>query len=231
MKKVLSVKNLSVSFNGQYVLKDINLSVSEQEVVAIIGPNGSGKTTLLKAILGLIPFSGEITVPHSRSSEKNIGYVPQRFLFDPQFPITVSELIDTSFPRPQKDKKHRIMEETGITHLAGRMIGSLSGGELQRALIARSAIRSPKLWLLDEATTGIDAQRHSDFFELVYKMKEKWKSGMIIVSHEMSVVHRLADRVICLNKEIVFEGKADKALSTQSFKKLYGEEFNLISEK
>jgi len=231
MKKVLDIKGLSVSFGGKYALKDISLSVSQGEVLALIGPNGSGKTTLLKAILGLVAHSGEVVLPIARSGRKSVGYVPQRFMFDPQFPITVSELIGMASPSPKKKEKERVMEEVGVGYLADRMIGSLSGGELQKVLIARSAIRKPKLWLLDEATTGIDASRHSDFFALVEKMKNKWKSGIIVISHEMDLVHRLADRVVCLNNEIVFEGKPDEALSLASFRKLYGEEFSFISRK
>lgn len=231
MRKILDIKDLSVSFGGKYALKNISLSVSQGEVLALIGPNGSGKTTLLKAILGLVAYSGEIVLPTVRSGRKSVGYVPQRFQFDPKFPITVSELIGMASPSPQKKDKARIMEEVGVGYLADRMIGSLSGGELQKVLIARSAIRKPKLWLLDEATTGIDASKHSDFFTLVEKMKNKWKSGIIVISHEMDLVHRLADRVVCLNNEIVFEGKPDEALSLASFRKLYGEEFSFISRK
>jgi zinc transport system ATP-binding protein len=231
MKKILDIRDLSVSFGGKYALKDISLSVSQGEVLAVIGPNGSGKTTLLKAILGLVAYSGSIVLPVAKSGRKNIGYVPQKFLFDPRFPITVSELVGMSSPSPKRKDKDKIMEEVGVGHLADRMIGSLSGGELQKALIARSAIRKPKLWLLDEATTGIDAARHSDFFALVERMKNKWKSGIIIISHEMDIVHRLADRVVCLNNEVIFEGKPDEALSLASFRKLYGEEFSFISKK
>jgi len=229
MKKVLDIRNLSVFFGDRQVLKDVSLNAAQGEIIAVIGPNGSGKTTLLKAILGLIPYSGKITVPEGKKG--GIGYVPQRFLFDPQFPITVSELIGMSSPAPKKKEKLSVMEEVGVAYLSDRMVGSLSGGELQKVLIARSAIRKPKLWLLDEATTGIDAARHTDFFTLVEKMKKKWKSGIIIISHEMDVVHRLADRVICLNNEIVFEGKPDEALSLKSFQKLYGEEFSFISKE
>jgi zinc transport system ATP-binding protein len=231
MKNVLSVKNLSVSFGEKDILKNITLTVAQGEVVAVIGPNGSGKTTLIKAILGLIPYSGKIILPLLPSGSKDIGYVPQRFLFDLQFPLTVSELIGMSSPSPKKGDRLSVMKETGIIHLADRMIGTLSGGELQRVLIARSAIKKPKLWLLDEATTGVDAARHTEFFELVERMKNKWKSGIVIISHEMDVVHHLADRVICLNNEIIFEGEPKEALSLPSFKKLYGEEFNFVSKK
>ncbi|MFA5052924.1 MAG: metal ABC transporter ATP-binding protein [Parcubacteria group bacterium] len=231
MKKVLDIKDLSVLFGDNYVLRDVSLSVTMGEVVAVIGPNGSGKTTLLRAILGLIPYSGKITLPKIRAGNKNIGYVPQRFQFDPKFPITVSELIGMSTPPPKKKEKWKMMEEIGITYLENRMVGSLSGGELQKVLIARSAIKKPKLWLLDEATSGIDAAKTSGFFDLVRKMKDKWKSGIIVVSHEMDIVHRLADKVIGLNNEIIFEGKPDEALSSVHFKELYGKEFSFISKK
>ncbi|MFA4999630.1 MAG: metal ABC transporter ATP-binding protein [Parcubacteria group bacterium] len=231
MKKALDIKNLSVSFGDKRILENISLSVNMGEVVAIIGPNGSGKTTLLKAILGLVPYTGKIILPAKRSHDKNIGYVPQRFQFDPKFPITVSELIGMSFPSPKKKEKRFIMEEVGVAYLSRRMLGVLSGGELQKVLIARSAIKKPKLWLLDEATTGIDAAHASEFFTLVEKMKNKWKSGIVIISHEMDVVHRLANRVIGLNRAIVFEGKPEKTLSPSSFRALYGEEFSLISKK
>jgi zinc transport system ATP-binding protein len=231
MNNILEVKGLSVSLGGREILNNVSLSVDAGEVVAIVGPNGAGKTTLLKAVLGIVPYSGEIFLSGKEIDLKDIGYVPQYFRFDPDFPITVDEFLTMSFPTPNKAKIISIMEETGITSLSGRMVGELSGGELQKVLIARSAIKEPKLWLLDEATSGIDMASASEFFDLIEKIRSKWGGGVVIISHEVDVVYRLADKVIGLNGTNVFEGEPKKAMLEKSLEKIYGKEFSFISKK
>jgi zinc transport system ATP-binding protein len=228
---ILEINDLSVRLGEKEILKEVSFSVGEGEIVALVGPNGAGKTTLLKAILGLIPYSGDISFSGRKIKGGDIGYVPQYFQFDRSFPIIVSELVGLSYPAPSKDKVRDIMKEVGIEDLAGRMLGDLSGGEIQKALIARSAIKRPKLWLLDEATSGIDAASISGFFRLMEKVRNKWGSGIIMISHEMDIVHKLADKVICLNGSVILEGEPKEALSTDSLEKLYGKEFSFISKK
>lgn len=231
MKNILEIKKLSVSLGGRDILRNVSLSVAPGEVVAIVGPNGAGKTTLLKAVLNIVPYSGKISLLGKEVNLKDIGYVPQYFRFEQGFPITVAEFLSMSFPVPDKNKINFIMKETGISKLANRMVGELSGGELQKTLIARSAIKEPKLWLLDEATSGIDMASASEFFDLIEKIRSKWGGGIIIISHEIDVVYRLADKVVGLNGSLVFEGEPEKAFSETSLEKIYGKDFRFISKK
>lgn len=228
---LLEIKNLAVALSGKRVLDGVSFKVDKGEIVAIIGPNGAGKTTLLRAILGIIPYDGSILVSGEKPDVRKMGYVPQHFRFDRGFPITVSELINMSYPPLGEKEVLSVIKEAGIFDLKDRMIGELSGGEIQKVMIARSAIKHPGLWLLDEATSGVDAGSISGFFTVMEKMRSEWGAGVIMISHEMDIVYKLADKVICLNKKVVFEGRPKDALSAPSLEKMYGKEYGFAIKK
>jgi zinc transport system ATP-binding protein len=228
---LLELRNVTVAFSGRRILDNVSFEMKSGEIVAIIGPNGAGKTTLLKAILGIVPYEGDIFVSGKKPDVREMGYVPQYFRFDSGFPITVSELIGMSYYSPKKKDIISIVKEAGIYELKDRLIGELSGGELQKVMIARSAIKRPKLWLLDEAVSGIDASSMSGFFDMAEKMRGEWGAGVVIISHEMDLVYKLADKVVCLNNSLIFEGKPEDALSSSSLEKLYGKEYGFVIKK
>ncbi|RJQ18052.1 MAG: metal ABC transporter ATP-binding protein [Nitrospiraceae bacterium] len=234
----LSVENLCVKANGRHLLENITFSVEEGRIIAIIGPNGAGKTTLIKAILGLMPYeSGSVTafghpVKHINSHSR-VGYVPQRLEFDRTFPLTVSELIGFTVPpiysfpffKKEGEKKHivELLETVGAGDLAERGIGSLSGGELQRVMIAKAIVNDPRILFLDEPASGVDIEGQERFYDLIKRLNREKGLTVVLISHDLNVVYRFADTVLCLNRRLVCSGRPEEALTDEVIKSVYGE--------
>jgi ABC-type Mn2+/Zn2+ transport system ATPase subunit len=236
--KALSVENLCVKVNGRHLIENITFSIEEGKIVAIIGPNGAGKTTLIKAILGLIPYSpGSVSVfgrPFEQSSpDMKIGYVPQRLEFDRTFPLTVTELLGFSIPPlysfrllrigHEKERIEKLLDIVGAKELAGRSVGSLSGGELQRVMIAKAIINDPKILFLDEPASGVDIEGQERFYDLVRRLNKEKGLTVVLISHDLNVVYRFADDVLCMNRKLVCTGKPEDALTDEVIKSVYGE--------
>lgn len=236
--EALSVENLCVKLNGYHLIENITFSVEEGSIVAIIGPNGAGKTTLIKAILGLIPYSaGSISLfgrpLKGNNSHINVGYVPQRLDFDRTFPLTVSELLSFTVPpihpfyfykRREKNKHIRqLLEVVGVQNLADRSIGKLSGGELQRVMIAKAIANNPKILFLDEPSSGVDIKGQEKFYDLIMRLNREKGLTVILISHDLNIVYRFADNVLCLNRKLVCTGKPREALTDEVIKSVYGE--------
>jgi len=226
--EILKLDDVSVLMGGVSVVSDVSFSVSEKEIVALIGPNGAGKTTLIKAILGLVPYKGNIRVfgKDRRESVGLVGYVPQRFSFDRSFPITVHEFLSLSGDKEER-RKREVIRDFGIDRFHDRRIGDLSGGEMQRVLIARAVIGHPKLLLLDEATSGIDIEGVKDFYEMIELARTHYGMTVVMISHEINAVYKFADKIVCLNRNMVCEGAPDKTLTPEIMEKLYGGEVGL----
>jgi zinc transport system ATP-binding protein len=218
--EIIVFKDVWVSYGGLDILKEVNLVVKEHDFLGIIGPNGGGKSTLLKVILGLIkPTRGEIRVfgdtPYN--SRKDVGYVPQYSLFDPNFPITVWDVVlmgrmgHTGLLKrySEKDKKAALDALKTVEMLEYRdwQIGSLSGGQRQRIFIARAVVGDPKLLLLDEPTTGIDAIIREEFYEMLEKLKAKM--AIVMVSHDIGAVSVYVDKIACLNHTLYYHNSKE----------------------
>ncbi len=234
----LNVENLCVKANGRHLLENITFSVEEGQIVALIGPNGAGKTTLIKAILGLLPYeTGSVTLfGHSfkyNNQKTKVGYIPQKLEFDRTFPLTVSELLSFSLPpiysfRLYKRKREReLIDEllgiVGAGNLAKRNIGSLSGGELQRVMIAKAIMNEPRILFLDEPASGVDIEGQERFHDLVRRLNKEKGLTVIMISHDLNVVYRFADNVLCLNRRLVCSGKPEDTLTDEVMKSVYGE--------
>ena len=222
----VKVKNLTVKFDSRVILNNLNFVVQPGEIAAIIGPNGSGKTTLFRAILGLINYQGEINI-NSRSVKDHlnqIGYVPQYFDFDRTIPITVKEFLNF-FIRTKEEHKNlkNLFDNWGLTKFKNSLIGRLSGGQLQKVLIVSSLIKQPKLLLLDEAAAGIDIEASQDFYELIKKLNQQGVTVMMI-SHELNLVYRFVDKIICLNRDLICLGTPKEVITDNTLRRLYGEE-------
>ncbi len=218
---LLSVSNLKVKFNQQIVLDDVSFDVKKNETLAIIGPNGAGKTVLFRAILGLLPYKGSVVW------EKGIkvGYVPQRLSLEKDLPLTVNEFL--SLKEKDKEKKESVLSLVGFgkeKEFGKKKLGVLSGGQLQRILIAFALLGDPEVLLFDEPTAGIDLTGEETIYSLLHKLQEKQKLTIILISHELQVVYRYADTVMCLNKEKVCFGPPEEALKKENLEKIYGEE-------
>jgi len=241
----VEVKNLSVAYNHEEVLTNLSFQIPSGSITAVIGPNGAGKTTLLRAMLNLIPIkSGSISIfgtmhdkrcRHLRGHHLGClhpGYVPQRFTFDKTFPITVYEFLDIALPPEQKKSMiKKALKETGMLKQKDKLIGELSGGQVQRVLIARAILGDPKIIFLDEPAVGIDIGGEKTFYGLIKHLNEKHGTTCVLISHEIDVVYKFADQVICLNKKMLCQGVPEKILNAETLKRLYGEEVGLYEHK
>jgi len=214
----VKLQEVWVSFNGTVILEDVSLTIEAGRYVGIIGPNGAGKSTLLKVILGLIrPNRGEVLVfgdPPAKLRHHGavVGYLPQRPLGNPRFPVTVLDVVLMGrygriglLKRPRRQDREmamRRLEDLGIAHLANRLIGDLSGGEQQRVFIARALGVEPRLLVLDEPTVSLDACVQDDIFEMVNSLREKLNLTVLTVSHDIGAVARHMDDVVCINRRI-----------------------------
>ena len=225
MAPILEVRGLTVRYEGIAALADVSFTIEKEAIVTVIGPNGSGKTTLLKAILGLVPYEGEVRL-FSRPLREvlhQVGYVPQRFAFDPTFPLTVEEFIALTCRTPERLPVHGVLAEVGMGDLKGKLIGELSGGQMQRVLLAHALLHRPRILFLDEATSGIDIEGQGDFYSTIRRLNREHGVTVIMVSHEVNVVYKLTDRVICLNRDLVSHGETCTALTPEVLRRLYGD--------
>jgi ABC-type Mn2+/Zn2+ transport system ATPase subunit len=237
-EKALMVSNLCVKFNDQHILENISFTVDEGSIVAIIGPNGAGKTVLVKAILGIIPHvAGSVSIFGQEVKHNNIhlkvGYVPQIIEFDRTIPITVSELLRFTVPPTysfpfitQKSEKQRIeqlLEVVGAIDIKDRRIGHLSGGELQRIMIAKAIVNNPRILFLDEPASGVDIEGQERFYDLIKRLKKERAMTIILISHDLNIVYRFADNVLCLNRRLICSGKPSEILTDEIIKSVYGE--------
>ena len=231
---ILKVNNVSFSYEkGNEVIKDISFTVPEKSVTMLIGPNGSGKSTLLKMMVGLLePTSGSVTVfgDRPKNKRKDVGYVPQKLYFDQTFPITVEEFLRFYNGNSGRGVE-AISKSLSIQKLSKSPIGTLSGGQLQRVLVARSLLGEPKILFLDEPLHGIDVGGERDFYELIKDIHQERNVTVIMVSHEIHIVNKIADRVVCINKEMLCSGEPNKALLPDVVEKLYGEDVSLYKHK
>lgn len=229
------ISNLSVKFGNNTVLDNINLHIHCGELTAVIGPNGAGKSTLFKAIIGAIPHSGEIRFTDFENRETRnpkIGYVPQHLELDVNAPISVLDLFavsSSSYPawlgikKKQLNEARRYLNEVDASHLINRRLGALSGGELQRVLLALALRQTPDILLLDEPVSGIDNNGLEVFYSIINKIRKQFDLTVIIISHDHARVSKHADRFILINKSLLCEGKPDDVLTSGAYLSIFGE--------
>jgi zinc transport system ATP-binding protein len=216
MEELIKIEHITAGYDNKIVLKDISLTVWENDFLGIIGPNGGGKTTLLKVILGLIkPKSGEIHF--YRNSGLKIGYLPQMNNIDKKFPISVREVVASglasqkplfkSFSKEQNERIDLVLEEMKISELANRPIGELSGGQLQRVLLGRSIVSRPDVLILDEPNSYVDKRFESHFYELLEKINKE--SAIILVSHDIGTVLAMVKNIACVNETLHYHSGTD----------------------
>jgi zinc transport system ATP-binding protein len=210
--------NLSAHLSGREVLTDINLTIEPGEIVTIVGPNGSGKTSLLRALIGAIELTtGQV----ERHPDLQLGYVPQRLHIEPMLPITVSRFLGL----PKQKSKHEIaaaLQSAGVPNIEQQQIRGLSGGQFQRILLARAMLDRPNLLLLDEATQGLDQGGIGDFYQHIARIRQETNCAVLMVSHDLNIVMRQTDRVICLNKHICCQGDPVHVSTSSEYIELFG---------
>jgi zinc transport system ATP-binding protein len=219
---LLQVKDLAVTLDGRPILRNVSFDVEEGESIAIIGPNGSGKTILLKSILGIVPHEGDI-----RWSRKvALGYVPQKIEADRSMPLNIRNLLESKARVIARGAAEidevvaavGLSKETLSTH-----IGSLSGGQFQRALIAFALLGKPDILLLDEPTASIDEPGEEQMYELIHRLQKQYGIAVVVVSHDLSFVYRYSDRVLCLNRTGLAYGPPRGVLTPELMHDLFGE--------
>jgi len=227
-KKFIEVKNLYYSFGGYTVLENISFVIDKGDMIAIIGPNGSGKTTLLKNIIGLYtPQQGKVAIEGQppKSVRKQIGYVPQKFSFDRDIPITVHEFMGLERCGDDNHSKKNIsraLKEVGLKNIKNQQLGQLSGGQFQRMMIARALLHEKQILIFDEPSTGIDIVGEQTIYDLITKINKEKKVTCIIVSHELNIVNKYARKIVCLNKKMICYGPPETAITAKNLQKLYG---------
>jgi zinc transport system ATP-binding protein len=228
------VVRLGVNLGGKAVLKDVDLHLHCGELTAVVGPNGAGKTTLLRAILGDLSYTGHVHFLDSGNQRQDrpvIGYVPQKLEFDHTAPLSVLDLFAGALSRwpawlghrpwlvKQAEKSLKAVE---AGHLLERRVGQLSGGELQRVLLALAITPVPDLLLLDEPVSGIDASGIGHFHDMVSGLRQSHHLSVILVTHDLAQAARHADRIVFLNREVIVQGTAAEVLADSRVRQAFG---------
>lgn len=230
---LLSIKNLEISFNGlEPAVQNVSFDLKKGEAIAIIGPNGSGKTSILLSILGILRHKGEIILNTEAEKKENaIGYLPQKLEINKSLAITVRDFLTLNINSKSNEEKGKIIKEMlAFLHsedLINKQFIHLSRGQTQRILFIASILNNPEILLLDEPTTGADPTAEETIYHHIIELKEAKNIGIIFVSHDLSIVHKLADKVLCLNKQMICFGEPNVALNESVLKKLYGENIGI----
>lgn len=208
--KLIEIRRLNASYGQQLVLRDVSLDVFENDFLGIIGPNGGGKTTLLKLILGLLkPISGEIRFCRGNTREQ-IGYLPQINQIDRKFPILVSEVVASGLTTRKGDKQadiEEVVHTMGLEEIMRKSIGQLSGGQLQRVLLARAMVSHPRLLILDEPSSYVDKRFESRFYDVLSEINSY--TSIILVSHDIGTVVSMVKNIACVNETLHYHAGSD----------------------
>ena len=239
-KTAISTRNLTVQLGNYLALDSINLDLLPGTRAAIIGPNGAGKSTLIRTILGLTqPTSGQVTLFGCRGRQlkqlqPEIGYIPQKFPFERNFPLTVAELVGLGLPKKswfsRKKQKYRAVQEAlervNLHQKAKQKIGTLSGGELKRVLLAYCLVVPRRLLVLDEALAGVDRTGEAELAILLNQLKEELGWTILEVCHDFNLVSHYCDRVFCLNRKLLAQGLPSVTLTRENLLQVYSSPLN-----
>ena len=209
---LITLRDVSVAYDGNEVLHRVNLEIAHDDFLGIIGPNGGGKTTLVKAILETVPYSGQITYAEElfRGKERLIGYMPQISNFDRAFPISLLETVLSGlqghrgfvsrYTKADREKAMELLKMAGVEEAALSPIGEVSGGQLQRALLCRAIISDPKLLILDEPTNFVDSKFESELYRILKVLNRRM--AIVMVSHDLGTISSVVKEIVCVNRKV-----------------------------
>jgi zinc/manganese transport system ATP-binding protein len=227
LTEAVTLKNVNVSFDGKWVLRDLSFSVESGEFLGIIGPNGSGKTTLMRVLLSMLkPQEGTVKI----ENDSRIGYVPQSRQIDPDTPLSARNFVSLGLPhkyRPWLSRQDRaIVEEalelTNSMDYADKPIGKLSGGQRQRLFLAQALVRNPHILLLDEPTSNLDPGAQETIASVVDQVRRERGITVLFVSHDVNLISRYADKILYMTKDSYAIGAVDEIMKSSVLSKLYG---------
>jgi len=235
---ILSVRDLTIHYNAIEALSGLSFDVQKADYIGLVGPNGSGKTTLVKSMLGLVkPSKGSVMLFGQTLNEfsgwSRVGYLPQKMhSFNPHFPSTVREVVALGlisikkFPRriikSDETEIMRMLELLNITQLANKLIGELSGGQLQKVFIARALINEPELIILDEPTTALDPETRENFFSLIRDINRNRQATIILVTHDLGTIGEYASKLLYVDKKVIFYGNFDEFCHSDTMSQYFG---------
>ncbi len=223
---VLRVADLTVTLGDRAVLANLSFVVRRGEILTILGPNGAGKTVLLRALLGAVPHQGSVRWAEGT----RLGYVPQRLPYIKDIPLSVAD-----FFALKTDAASDVRDMLGIVGLAGELarkrVGDLSSGQFQRVLIAWALAGDPDVLLFDEPTTGVDIGGEETVYALLARLHRERNLTMLIVTHDLAVVHRLSSTVLCVNQKLICQGPPVSTLTPENLQRLYGTEVKFYEHK
>ncbi|TLX14325.1 metal ABC transporter ATP-binding protein [Rhizobium sp. MHM7A] len=217
-ERLVSLENVGVLRDGRWLVRGVDFSVSRGEIVTLIGPNGSGKSTSAKTAIGVLrPDEGRV----ERKAGLKVSYVPQKLAIDWTLPLSVRRLMTLTGPLPERDMQ-AALEAAGIAHMIGAEVQHLSGGEFQRALMARAIARKPDLLVLDEPVQGVDFSGEIALYDLIKSIRNASGCGILLISHDLHVVMAETDTVICLNGHVCCRGTPEAVSRSPEYVRLFG---------
>lgn len=216
---LLAVEQVSLTLSGNSILSDVSLAVQPGRIVTIVGPNGAGKSSLVKVALGLLPPDrGQVR----RAAGLGVGYVPQSLAIEPTLPLSVRRFLAMAAPRAARAEQEAALARVGAGHVLARQVSRLSGGELQRVMLARALLRRPHLLVLDEPVGGVDMAGQAEIYDLIAALARDEGAGVLMVSHDLHVVMAATDEVVCLNRHVCCAGHPEAVSRHPEYLALFG---------
>lgn len=215
---LIQLKEIDLKLNERKILSKVNLAISEKEIVTLIGPNGAGKTSLVKVVLGLTkPTAGNI----EKAKKLRVGYMPQQVNVEPTLPLTVERFLKLVKGNSKKDTLNAL-SRVGISHLQKSPVQHISGGEMQRVLLARALLNQPQILVLDEPVQGVDVSGQGEMYDMISTLRDELGCGVLMVSHDLHLVMAATDTVICLNQHVCCSGHPEHVSQDPAYLEIFG---------